>query len=81
MIFAKIFSPLTPYSASGRTFLIRGICLIAYRMLLTRYVFFKEKEMRNVLCMFFLLQRRNDLLLKFTAVQVGFLHNLQLTMT
>ena len=35
MIFANIFSPLTPYSASGRIFLIRGICLIAYRMLLT----------------------------------------------
>ena len=51
---ANILRPFTLYSVCGRIFFNSGICFKEYKMPLTRYVFRKEKEIRNVLNMVFL---------------------------
>src|SRR5699024_3361371 len=77
---ANIFNPFTPSKASGSIFLIRGICLTAYKMLFTRYVFLRENDIRNVLYIGILPQSRYDLFLKFPAVQIGFFYQLHFPM-
>src|SRR5699024_9651202 len=79
-IFAKIFSPLTLYKDSGNSFFNNGICFNEYKILLTRYVFFKENEICSVLFMNVLPQSCNNLLLKFLIIQIRFIHNFQFSM-
>ena len=76
-ILAKILRLRTRYSVSGNSLFTNGICLNAYRIVLTRYVFFRAKEMRHVLYIFFLPQGRYNLFLKVMAIQVAFFHRLQ----
>ena len=49
-------------------------------MPLTRYVFFRANEIRSVLSIVLLFQRRDDLIFEPVVVQVGLLHHFQFPM-
>ena len=71
-------APVCQTCVAGSNFFKSGICLRENKIPFTRYVFFREKDILSVLFISFLPECRNDFILKFPAIKIGFFYDLQL---